>query len=118
MNDPKRFAVGAKVRVKVPGVNGVVTQVDDEPTVLSEYWHTIQRGPRERREPGCNLEPVSTTVPNPEAGATNAPVSNDRLFLQMREKVRGIADRAESRAIGARLNELEEARGSYRFLQA
>jgi hypothetical protein len=44
------------------GVVGVITQADDEPTVLWEYWHTIKTDHRERREPGCNLE----LVPRPE----------------------------------------------------
>jgi hypothetical protein len=52
----KRFAVDAEVRVTMPGVNGVVTQLDDEPTVLGEYWHTIKTKHGERREPGCNLQ--------------------------------------------------------------
>ena len=54
----KRFAIGAKVRIKNPGVQGVVTVLDDEPSSLGEYWHTIQTEHQERREPGCNLELV------------------------------------------------------------
>jgi hypothetical protein len=56
MNERKRFAVGAKVRVKNPGLSGVVTHLDDEPSVLGEYWHRIETKHGERREPGCNLE--------------------------------------------------------------
>ena len=56
MGDKKRFAVGAQVRVKNPGVNGVITQFDDDPSAIAEYWHTIQTEHGERREPGCNLE--------------------------------------------------------------
>ncbi len=58
VSDKKRFAVGAKVRVKNPGVNGVVTQLDDNPTALGEYWHTIQTEHGELREPGSNVELV------------------------------------------------------------
>ena len=56
MADKKRFAVGAEVRVSRPGMNGVVTQVNDEPTVLGEYWHSVRTEKRARREPGSNLE--------------------------------------------------------------
>ena len=52
----KHFAVGAKVRVIMPGVNGIVTQVDDTPTMMTEYWHRIQTERGERRESGSNLE--------------------------------------------------------------
>lgn len=70
MSGKKRFAVGAKVRVKMPGVNGVVTEGDEEPTSLGEYWHTIQTEYGERKEPGCNLELVPRPATNPEAGPT------------------------------------------------
>jgi len=58
MSSKKRFAAGAKVRVNNPGVNGVVRVLDDAPSSLGEYWHTIQTEHGERREPGCNLELV------------------------------------------------------------
>lgn len=143
MSEKKRFAVGAKVRVKMPGVDGVVNQVDDKPTALSEYWHTVQTEHGERREPGCNLELVPRPMTNSEAGATKltqnihlhgdnprinvnstdnstniASVSNDRLFAQMREEARSITDEAERKYIVARLDELQEARGSDGFLRA
>ena len=143
MSHKKRFAVGAKVRVKMPGVNGVVTQADDEPTVLAEYLHTIQTKDGERRELGCNLELVPTPTTNSEAGATKltqnihlhghnprinlnsadnslniASVSNDSLFVQMHEKARSISDETERKDILARLDELQDARGSGGFLQA
>lgn len=69
MSDKKRFAVGAQVRVKNPGVNGIVAQNDDKPTVLGEYWHTIQTEQGERKEPGSNLELVPRPLTNSEAGA-------------------------------------------------
>jgi hypothetical protein len=143
MKDKKRFAVGARVRVKMPGVIGVVTQLDDKPTALGEYWHTIQTEHGERREPGCNLELAPRPMTNAEAGATKltqnihlhghnprinvnstdnstniASVSNDSLFVQMNEKARAITDEAERKEILARLDELQEARGSGGFLQA
>jgi hypothetical protein len=52
-----RFSPGAKVRIILPGIDGVVTSVSDEPGSLGEYWHIIDtkfNGVRE--EPGCNLE--------------------------------------------------------------
>ena len=51
-----RFEVGAEVRIKMPGVNGVVTHMDDAPTVMGEYWHIVETARGDRREPGCNLE--------------------------------------------------------------
>jgi heat shock protein HspQ len=56
MAEKKRFAVGAEVRVTMPGVNGVVVQADDAPRALGEYWHTIKTEHGERKEPGSNLE--------------------------------------------------------------
>ena len=56
MSDKKRFAEDSKVRIKTPGVNGVVTKLDDKATVMGEYYHTIKTEHGERREPGCNLE--------------------------------------------------------------
>lgn len=58
MVEKKRFAIGANVVVRNPGVTGVVANVDDKPTVLGEYWHRIETERGERREPGCNLELV------------------------------------------------------------
>jgi len=116
----KRFAVGANVLVTIPGVTGVVTQVDDKPTVLWEYWHTIQTEHGDRREPGCSLELVPRPVTNSEGAAksltqnihlhgTNPRInvnstdnsvnivseSNDQLFVQMHEKARSITDKSE-----------------------
>ena len=39
---PKRFAVGTPVRVRLPGIDGVVIQVDEERTFMSQYMHTVQ----------------------------------------------------------------------------
>lgn len=58
----KRFAVGAKVRVITPGVNGVVIQADDEPAAMGEYWHRIKTERGERRDPGSNLELIPTPI--------------------------------------------------------
>jgi heat shock protein HspQ len=60
----QRFAVGAQVRVKNPGINGVVARADDKPTAMGEYWHSIQTERGERRDPGCNLELIPTPVTN------------------------------------------------------
>lgn len=81
MSEKKRFGVGAKVRVKMPGVNGVVTQFDDEPTVLGEYWHTIQTEHGERREPGCNLELVPRPMTSSEPGAIPKEEAEEKLLL-------------------------------------
>ncbi len=60
----KRFAVGAEVRVRLPGVNGIITKLDTSPTVLGEYWHTVRTEHGERREPGSNLELIPPPVMN------------------------------------------------------
>ena len=60
MGSNKRFAVGARVRIINPGINGEVIKADDSPSVLTEYWHTIQTTGGERREPGSNLELIPT----------------------------------------------------------
>jgi hypothetical protein len=69
---PKRFAVGAKVRVKNPGVDGIVAQVDDNPTALGEYWHTIHTQYGDRRDPGCNLELIPTPIGSSEEERSKA----------------------------------------------
>jgi hypothetical protein len=46
----------------MPGINGVITQFDDRPTVMGEYWHTVKTEHGERREPGSNLQ----LVPKPQ----------------------------------------------------
>src|SRR5258708_3360033 len=71
MRNRNRFALGAKVRVKRPGVNGVVTKVADDPAALAEYWHTIRTEHGERSEPGCNLELVPTPLTNSAAGTVH-----------------------------------------------
>jgi len=69
--EQKRFAVDAEVRVTNPGINATVTQVDEEPTVLGEYWHTVKTEHGERREPGCNIE----LVPKPKLGHSGMKVA-------------------------------------------
>jgi len=140
----KRFAVGANVIVKNPGVRGVVIQIDDEPTGLWEYWHTIKTEHGERREPGCNLELVPRPISDFESdgranlaqnihfhgdnarlnvnsidNSTNiASVTNEQLFVRMQEAARSINDESERNEIVGRLHELEKAHGSGGFVQA
>jgi len=71
----KRFAVGARVRVINPGVNGVVTQLDEEPSVMGEYWHKVETKLGEYTEPGCNLELVP--VPIVEEAQATAPARKE-----------------------------------------
>jgi pyrimidine deaminase RibD-like protein len=79
----KRFAVGAHVRVIMPGVNGVVTFAADSPAAMGEYWHTVKTQRGERRDPGCNLE----LIPRPIGGEptpTNVPsVSDNYQFAKL-----------------------------------
>ena len=65
---PKRFAIGERVRVINPGIDGVVTQVDDERTLMAQYWHTIETKNGDRREPGSILE----LIPPPITSAHNS----------------------------------------------
>ena len=39
----------------MPGMNGTVTQVDDELGPLAEYWHLVKTKCGEKKEPGSNL---------------------------------------------------------------
>jgi hypothetical protein len=56
MKNKEKFKVGAKVRILMPGINGVVKQGSDELGPLGEYWHVIETKSGERKEPGSNLE--------------------------------------------------------------
>lgn len=76
----KRFAVGAEVRVVLPGESGVVMELDHEPTVLGEYWHTVKTQSGQRREPGSNLELVPKALTNPTSKARNAVVAYDEAL--------------------------------------
>lgn len=78
----KRFAVGANVRVLMPGVTGVVTQLDDEPTVLGEYWHRIKTQVGERHEPGSNLGLIPRAITNTEPEAGNKMAGYDEALAQ------------------------------------
>lgn len=140
---PKRFAVGSKVRVRNPGIDGVVTQMDDERAVMSEYWHTVSTKYGEKREPGCNLE----FIPEPLGGprnrtgklvenihfhgpnarmnidsidqSTNAVmVQQEQLFVDLRENAATITDQCARDAILARIDEMEKARHAGGFLKA
>jgi hypothetical protein len=50
----------------MPSITAVVTQLDDEPTVFGEYWHTVRTERGERRQPGWNLELIPTPKTNTE----------------------------------------------------
>lgn len=141
MNDTKRFAVGASVWVANPGVKGVVTQADDERTVLGEYWHTIRTDCGPLHEPGCNMELTPTAVTNADNGnsrfggihfhgdnarmnlnstdnSTNVATKNDAFFLKMRDVARTIPDDQARSEIMLRLDELQKTQGQGGFLHA
>jgi len=59
MDEKKKFAVGTTVWIKSSGVPGVVILCEDKPSVLDEYWHTVQTEEGESDQPGSNLEPVT-----------------------------------------------------------
>ena len=69
----KRFAVGARVLIKTPGIVGVVTQLDGEPSIFGEYMHAIKTEHGERREMGCNLELIPMAATNTESRPPGAP---------------------------------------------
>lgn len=77
----QRFDIGAGVRVKHPGVNGVITQMDSSPTVMGEYWHTIRTDYGECREPGCNLELIPVPLTNAGSRKAPPPMGGERLLL-------------------------------------
>ncbi|MGC1782717.1 MAG: deaminase [Acidobacteriaceae bacterium] len=77
----KRFAIGAEVRVKLPGVNGTITQMDTSPTVMGEYWHTVRTERGERREPGSNLELIPLPVTNAEPNEPSSAFAREKLLL-------------------------------------
>ena len=76
----KRFGVGAEVRVKLPGLNGIVTQMDSSPTVLGEYWHTVRAEFGDRKEPGSNLELIPAPTMNTKPKEFSAPMTNNELL--------------------------------------
>ncbi|MGA7524039.1 MAG: hypothetical protein WBW84_16425 [Acidobacteriaceae bacterium] len=76
----KRFAIGAEVRVKLPGVNGIVTQLDTAPTVMGEYWHTVRTEHGDRREPGSNLELVPVPATNARPKESPASMTDTKLL--------------------------------------
>lgn len=140
---PKRFAVGTKVRVCNPGIDGVVTQMDAERTVLSEYWHTIETKYGEKREPGCNLELIPEAItnatpwtpkvadsihfhgPNPRLNinstdnSTNV-VSSDRsqVFAGLNERAASISDDADRERVLAAIAKMQQTEKSGGFLNA
>lgn len=72
----KRFAVGAKVRIKNPGVNGVVTQANDYPTIWDEYWHKVRTEQGEFHEPGRGLQ--LSAIPTDLTGKASSQLAAER----------------------------------------
>ena len=137
MKNKKRFGVGAKVHVTMPGIDAAVIQVDDERTVFGEYLHTVKTEYGERKELGCNLElipaPMTNSAPettplahdihfhgdtsrinvNSTDNSTNSTsVTDNSLFIKMQETARTISNETERNDIVAQLGELENAQGS------
>lgn len=83
-NKPKkRFDVGARVLISA-GIAGVVTQLDDEPSSLGEYMHTVRTEHGERRELGCSLELIPRAATNSES-APSAPASSTHIHIENME---------------------------------
>jgi hypothetical protein len=78
-----RFAPGANVLIS-SAVKGLVTQVDDEPSSLGEYMHTIRTEHGERRELGCSLELIPKAVTNAES-APSAPGGSTHIHIENME---------------------------------
>jgi hypothetical protein len=74
-----RFAIGARVLVKRPGVVGTVARVNDAPTIMGEYWHVVTTEHGDRDEPGCNLELV------PRAKSNFEPFEGARIHIEHME---------------------------------
>jgi hypothetical protein len=140
---PQRFAVGTKVRVCNPGIDGVVTHMNEERTAMSEYWHVIQTTHGERKEPGCNLqlipEPITNSKPwtpkiadnihfhgpnprlnvNSTDNSTNiVSTTNDEVFVELSDKANSILDEKERERVLARIAEMQYAHKSGGFLAA
>lgn len=142
MKSPKRFAVGTSVRIRMPGVDGVVTQLDSERTVLSEYWHTVKTDRGERREPGSNLEiidpPIAHTPDVPKIADTihfhghnsrltvggndystnTVELDVNELFAKLRHLAGSIASDEDQQVIMSRIENLEAAQNSSGFIPA
>jgi hypothetical protein len=140
---PKRFMVGAPVRIKNPGIDGVVTHVADERTALAEYWHKVETKRGERKEPGCNLELIPPPLGNPtlrppkladsihfhgpnarlnvdsiDNSSNTVTISKERVFVDLREQAGSIADDHARADILARIDALESTQGTGGFLAA
>ena len=48
----------------------MITQLDASPTMLGEYWHTVQTKHGDRREPGCNIELIPPPLTNMKLAKT------------------------------------------------
>ena len=90
----KRFVIGAQVRVRMPGVNGVVIQADDEPAAMGEYWHRVKTKNGERREPGSNLELVPKAIGG-ESASSNNMVLQSRLVEYFRSLEKALNEHKE-----------------------
>jgi hypothetical protein len=139
----KRYAVGARVRIKNPGINGVVVQVEDETGAMGEYSHLVETGKHKRREPGCNLELIPDMITNAHpldsvlsrsihVYGDNARVNmnsndcsvnvaagiDDEVFVRLLEKIEEIKDAASREKIANCVRDMEHARRDGGFLQA
>jgi hypothetical protein len=138
----QRYAPGTQVWIPTPGVKGVVTQVDDTPSTAGEYLHTIRTPHGDRREFGINLDLIPEPIgqapkrarvtqhihmhgPNARVNTNStdnsvnvATVSNDQVFVKIRDAAGAIKNKSERAEILAKLGQLQEVRGSAGFLNA
>lgn len=68
----------------MPGVIGVVTHLDDKPTLFGEYMHTIKTEHGDRREPGSNLELIPRAKTNSES-VVHPPISSTHIHIERME---------------------------------
>lgn len=143
MKSPRRFAVGTSVRVRMPGIDGVVTQMDSERTTLSEYWHTVTTNQGERREPGSNLEIIEppfahtppevhkvadaihfhghnarVTVGGNDYSANTVGMTSETLFAELHRLAGSISNNSDRQLILARIGDLEAAQNTTGFIPA
>lgn len=56
----------------MPGIDGTVADIDEQPAALGEYWHRITTEHGEQNEPDCNLELVPEPAGKPLANTAPA----------------------------------------------
>ncbi|MGA9972670.1 MAG: hypothetical protein WBQ07_20215 [Candidatus Acidiferrales bacterium] len=132
----KRFAVGTRVLVGMGQTPAVVKQLDDRPSTLGEYAHTVETEHGQRRVLGCELELVPEAITNTDSRAVagfrdvhfhghNSRVNvnssdnstntvserNKNLFIDMRQAAQKIENEIARNEVINSIDELQENQG-------